>query len=191
MKHFALITLFALSGCGLGGPDGMSLAFSTTSGNPVVVTAFRVNGQDVLLQPTETYGTADVSRPRIGAGQMSLGYPKGNDAKTMQIDATWVELLTQKAWQAQVDVPLDQLQQIPSNRVEYMPVFGASGHLLITSDPLPTADSAPINDVASACGTRRAEADTDFAENPGALPGLAEALAFAYPAPAPSPCPEA
>lgn len=181
----ALGILFAtllLSACRLGGdPSGVVVSFSTYASTPVVVTEFSLNGTNLGLLPIVAVGLADQDHPRLaGTGEMSVGYPKGGS--TLRLEAEWVELLTDRAWRAQVDVAVDTLETIPTDRVRLMPIFGPNGLMIVASDPVPTSQSdTRENDVARICGTRHETGDTDFAAKPREYPGLFEALERSYP----------
>ena len=176
---FAILSVIGLTACRAGEPDQMAVAFSAYTDRPVVLTEMAVNGSPQAFPPLVVRGRADSNRPQEGAGRRLLRYPSGSEG-VMGLTVTWVELPSGQAYSAQVEVPLAQLQTAASGGIEFMPVFGPGGLLLITSDPVPaSANDRTIRDVVRICATRAPLADTDFGADPGALPALREALASA------------
>lgn len=191
MRRLALflLALLALAACRIGQPSKMSLAFSAYADRPVVLTRMAVNGKDFALTPLVVRGRADVNRPFEGAGRRLMAYPPGPVSGRMVLDLTWVELPAGTGYAARVEVPLDRLEAAASGGVEFMPVFGPGGLLIIASDPVPkTADATATTDAARICADRAPGADQDFTAEPGALPALPEALASAKTTPAESEC---
>lgn len=154
--------LMFLSACFPDKPNGLAMSYSTYVQSPVVIEEFKVNGQHTLQGKTEVQGLADLRRPHDNSGWYML--PRDIDANgTLQIEAVWVELLTHKAFRAEIVVPVLELQRSASNFAEMKPVFGPGGLMLITSDPLPeTPDSRVMHDVGRVCGERMPELDQDY-----------------------------
>ncbi|WP_066710000.1 hypothetical protein [Celeribacter ethanolicus] len=186
MRFLALAGTLLLSGCIPSGPKRVDLSMTSFSYSPVLITQADI--ADVYREPIPTvrFGMADIEAPR-STETMSLTRPlSGTDE--FQITAQWVELLTNRAWQASVTVDPRELTTIRDDRVDLILIFGANGHLVIGSDD----DSKHINkDVAETCGLRVPEADRDVAAEANAHAKLASALAFEYPpVPTDAPCPE-
>tara|TARA_R110000737_G_scaffold111883_1_gene144911 strand:- start:406 stop:978 length:573 start_codon:yes stop_codon:yes gene_type:complete len=183
----ALLATLSLSACRLGQPSQMVLSYSAYTGRPVVLTEMSVNGTAMAMIPAVVNGRADTSKPRVGSLNQLLGYPAGK-AGEMQLDMTWVELPSGAAYHAVVQVALKDLQR-SSNGVEFMPVFGPGGLLIIASDPVPKGPGDKITrDVLRTCATRTPDADRDYAATPRELPALSEALDMVDPSPATSTC---
>lgn len=185
-----LLTLgaLALSGCRMGEPGTMFLSMSAYTDRPVVVTGISVNGQPLDMTPRVVRGRADTNRPREHAGGALLSYPAGA-AGQMQLDLTWVELPSGAGYRAAAAVPLEGLETDGSGAAAFMPVFAPGGLLIVASDPMPQSGSdTRTRDIVRLCATRATGADKDYAQNPGELPGLREALASARGGPVESEC---
>lgn len=177
----AAFILFGLCGCDGNWPSGVSLAFSSYSSTPVVVTEFSLNDASLGLLPQVVSGQADTNRPFEGAGRMDVSLPSNAKSKVV-MKATWVEILTGRAWHGTLDFPIGNLQKVDLNRVEIMPVFGPNGLLLVTSDPTPESDKDQRTvDIAQICAIRDKASDTNYRAQPKALPQLFETLDRAYP----------
>lgn len=185
-----LLTILALSvsGCRMGGPGTMFLSMSAYTDRPVVVTEITVNGQALDMTPRVVRGRADTNRPREHAGGALLSYPAGSGGQ-MQLDLTWVELPSGAGYRAAATVPLDRLETDGSGAAAFMPVFGPGGLLIVASDPMPKSGSdTRTRDIVRLCATRTQAADRNYAQTPGELPGLREALATAQASPVESEC---
>lgn len=190
MLKGALLTFAALavSACRMGAPGTMFLSMSAYTDRPVVVTEISVNGRSLDMTPRVVRGRADTNRPREHTGGALLSYPAGAGGQ-MQLDLTWVELPSGTGYRAAAEVPVDGLERDSSGAAAFMPVFAPGGLLIVASDPMPQSGSdTRKRDIVRLCATRTVAADKDFAQNPGELPGLREALASARTGPAQSEC---
>lgn len=188
-----LAAVLALAGCRESEPRLMSLSFSSYAASPAVLLDFEVNGVTSGLFPTVVAGEADSGEYRAGGGVYGLDYP-ADGSGSIRLQAEWVELFTQRAWRAEITVPLAGFSRETTfdqgDTLRLMPVFGPNGLMLITSDPVSaSADDIRQVDVARVCGSRLPEADFDYTADPTALPQLSELLAFDYPAVAAPECP--
>ncbi|PZO65873.1 MAG: hypothetical protein DI498_08535 [Paracoccus denitrificans] len=186
----ALAVLVALSGCVQdGAAGGYDHAFGSFRASPVVVTKMSVNGGAFKLAPVVVDGAADTSLPRAN-GIDSMTYPSSTNG-TMTLQATWVELLTGRAYQAAVNVPDAELQKSPTGRLEFAPLFGPNGEMIVSSDPLPTAEGVgEKRNIVTTCAARSPADDFDYRADPNSLPMLADALALPRPAVGASRCPK-
>ncbi len=153
-----------LSACYPGNPKGLSMAYSTYAQSPVLLTVFQINGLPVLPGETGVQGLSDLNRPydRYGSYNVLMDLD-ANEA--LHIEAVWVELLTQRAYRAELTVPVQGLQRDPANYAEMMPVFGPGGLLLITSDPIPeTVEATETHNAGQVCGTRVPALDRDYSD---------------------------
>lgn len=177
------LLLVLLSACRASGePEGIALSFGTYASSPVIITDFRLNGEPAQHFPLLENSEVDQISPRVGGAIYSIAYPPGDSPDSLQISASWVELLTHRAFSADLAVPVKELQTLAPDQVRMMPVFGPNGLLLVTSDPQPSASDAPKADLARICGRRMPSADRDFSDAADTLGGLSEALGFDYPA---------
>ncbi|WP_319412146.1 hypothetical protein [uncultured Cohaesibacter sp.] len=180
--------LATVAGCRQGDPAGLDLSFSSYAQTPVVLTEFRVN--DVVLMPGErvVQGLADLNRPHENAG-VSVWTMRLDGDGAILFEASWVELLSHRAYHAEIAVPVRQLQRNALDHVEMMPVFGPGGLLVIASDPMPQTGTeteiteiTEIHDAGQICAERQPEQDRDYTEDPTELPMLKEILDFDRPA---------
>ena len=166
-----------LGSCTSGEPTGLGLSFSSHASVPVVLTGYRLNGHALMTPPVPDLvaGVADVEWPRVGNGHYALAYPRGTDPDVLTLELEWVELLSGRAWRAEADVPISKLSGEAGRKVEVMPIFGADGLLIISSDPVPTSTGPePVADVLRLCGTRVPEADQADIAQSDAIIGVAD-----------------
>ncbi len=189
-KAGVLLAVMALSGCRTEPPDSMALSFGTYSSSPVMMLDFTINEQSVPVGfPSVQQGNADLYPDRTSSGFYMIGWP--GDTSVAQIDVKWVELLTYRAYSAQINVDTAVLPRVPSLgvQVEVQVIFGPHG-LMILAGELPGSKPEPV-DLAQACGTRQPALDEDFTGDPLAHAGLTEALQIDYPpVAAETACPE-
>jgi hypothetical protein len=165
--------------------DYLDLSFSSYWASPVVLVQFAIEQDLAPTEPLLVQGQDDVSLPR-GSGGLALNLPPdvGNDGM-WQISAEWVELGTDKAWRAQVDLPLDAITvNNGGHRVQL--IFGPNGELLIGSDTIGTAQSDKI-DLARVCGLRVPAADRAWRDAVDQFPELPDLLAYTKLAPQTTP----
>lgn len=181
-------TLLLMSGySSTAGPQSEELSFGSLASSPVVVTGLSVNGTAFGLVPLLVDGRSDEVTPRANAGAFIVDIPPSADGK-IRIDAVWVEVMTGRAFNATAAVPARDLDL--ENGAQLAPIFGPNGQMLITSDPVPSAGSAPATrDLVSVCGTRSVTEDRDYRVATDSLPDLAAVIADTRPEPDHPRCP--
>lgn len=188
MRHAILVAALALASC-VDEPRNLRLGFNSYWASPVVLTEVLLNGQPVGFMPEVVAGRADNGEPRFPGGIYSIDYPPGNGE--VRVKASWVELLTRRAYAAEVSAPLDAFRRDEPDSIYIVPIFGPNGLLILMSDPHARSETDfDTNDVAQVCGTRTPEADTDFAARRNDYAGLEEALASDYPPVGAPVCPD-
>ncbi len=149
----------------------LDLSFGAYSASPVVLTDFAIEQDLGPIPPTAVSGVADDEMPRVAGGAaLSAPLDVGRDGKWL-VSARWVELPTDKAWTAQVEVPVDALT-ISYSAYMLMVLFGPNGELLIGSDKAGNQPSDRV-DVVRVCGTRTPSADRAWQQDTGFLPEVA------------------
>jgi hypothetical protein len=161
-------------------PETMTISFGAYRASPVILLDARVNGKPVAVPGSLVDGVADdpMYSPRAGGSYSLLGYPRSTGHSEMIVSMTWVEVFTQKAWTAEVRVPLDRFD---GNRVRsvirFAPIFGPNGLMIVSSDPIPTsATNIPRVDVARICGSRVPGLDRDYTAKPDETISMADLL---------------
>lgn len=156
--------------------EGLTLTFNSFGASPAVLTGFAIEQPLAPVPPELISGAADTQFPRIEGGNV-LTAPKDakRDGKWL-ISAQWVELGTDKAWKASVEIPI---KAMTSDDIGYtlLVVFGPNGEMLIGSDRFSADPSARV-DIADICGTRVPESDKAWRRETGYFPGLTSALSF-------------
>ena len=190
MRVLCLFAALALTGCFGSAPERMDLSFGTYSATPAMITALTINGTTPsILLPSVQAGRADAVAIRNSSGSYLLAWP--GDTKTAQIEATWVELLSNRAYTARAEVKTADLHQAKTafQTAYVLLILGPNGLMIVGSDA-PQAVPDP-RDVARVCGARRPGLDYDFTAEPLAHPRLTETLAEIYPpVPDNTECPE-
>lgn len=149
----------------------LDLRFGADSASPVVLTDFAIEQELGPIPPTALSGDADGEMPRTAGGAvLSAPLDVARDGKWL-VSARWVELPTDKAWTAQVEVPLDALT-ISYSAYTLMVLFGPNGELLIGSDKTGNQPSDRV-DVVRICGARAPSADRAWQNDTGFLPEVA------------------
>jgi len=149
----------------------LSLSFGAYRASPVVLTDFAIEQDLGPIPPTAVSGDADGEMPRTAGGAaISAPIDVGRDGKWL-VSARWVELPTDKAWTAQVEVPVDALI-ISYSAYTLTVIFGPNGELLIGSDKAGNQPSDRV-DIVRVCGTRTPSADRAWQSDTGFLPEVA------------------
>lgn len=180
LKVVLFLALAGLAGCKQNAPDRMHLSFGTYSTTPVMLLEFTVNESNTPVGlPGVLQGNSDLVASRMSSGSYSSDWP--GDTSVTRIEATWVELLTHRAYSAQLAVDTAQLPRRPSltNMADIKPIFGPHG-LMILAGEASGANPEPV-DISQVCGTRQSALDKDFTLVPLAHAGLTEALQVDYP----------
>ena len=196
--RFVLIPLLALAALATGlwtltgradQNESLTLGFTSTAASPVVLTDFAIEQDLAPIEPTLVAGQADLAMPRMeGTNALTPPVDKGGDG-IWSLSARWVELTTDRAYTARIDVPKDALT-VAYGSYLLLVVFSPNGELLIASDT-PGSSAANRRDVARTCADRAPEADRAWREDTGAFPemGMLMAELARHPNP-PAFCPE-
>ncbi|QUJ78129.1 hypothetical protein KDD17_17460 [Sulfitobacter albidus] len=107
------------------------------------------------------------------------------------MEAVWVELLSNRAYRADVTLDAGDLPRTASlgETVELKVIFGPHG-LLVIGGERTEANPQPI-DLEMICGARSPANDRDYSKNPREFAGLFEAYSDTYPPVSPQThCPE-
>lgn len=188
MRRAVPLAALALASC-VDEPRNMTLGFNSYWASPVVLTEVLLNGQPVGFMPEVVAGAADNGEPRFPGGTYAVDYPTGGGK--VQVEARWVELLTDRAYAAEVSAPVGEFRRDEPDTIYIVPIFGPNGLLILMSDPYPrSATDFDTKDVAQVCGARTPEADTDFAARRNEFAGLEDALASDYPPVTAPVCPD-
>lgn len=178
MLALAGVAAAAMAGGALaGGSDQMTLAFTSRTASPVVVTAFAIEQPLAPVAPFIAAGAADLSENRVDGGANAIAAPRdaGRDGVWV-VSAQWVELPTGKAWQARAEVPVNRLS-VAWGAYEVTVIFGPSGEMMIASDQ---TDATPVRrvDAARVCGARVPSADRDWRRETATFPELPAVLDY-------------
>lgn len=183
----AVLLVLALGGCWEKAPTTLNLSLSTFSYSPVLMTAVEVEGMAPLDTVVVASRAEDPDLPR-SLGLYSMNWSAGGKNR-VTVRARWVELLTDKAWEAAIDIAPRDLTRPREGTAILTLVFGPHGQLLVASDPISPAE--PRRDLAQVCGTRAPSADRDISAEVDAIAQLASTLALDFPpVPDATPCPE-
>ena len=183
-----LLALAVLAGCKADDdPSALSLMFSSYHSTPVVLTHFSI---EMPLAPTPIFipgGRADQGPPRsAGSAVGSIPLDDGDDG-LWRVAARWVELTTDRAWEAHVDVPIDELN---TNFTHYAlnVIMGPNGLFLIGSDKA-GIELSDLKDVVRTCGVRVPSEDKAWRLETGQLAGLSTIMGISRPAVTDPECP--
>ncbi|MDO5604355.1 MAG: hypothetical protein Q4G25_04240 [Paracoccus sp. (in: a-proteobacteria)] len=169
------------------GADSLALSFGSYHAVPVVLTHIGIEGPAQPLPPAIVATTADAGPPRTsGVNALSVPRDVGRDGK-WRVSVQWVELLTDRAWQAEVEVPVHALT-VDYGAYALNLIFGPEGMLLIGSDRAGNQPGDRV-DVAVVCGRRMPAADRRWRNAGNELPGLSAVLAMQRPAVGTTRCP--
>ena len=166
MRFCAVTTLsLVLPACAIGGAGGgepLTLSFGAYSSTPVVITHFGLETPAVEMQSPElASGDSDQYWPRTqGANAISTPPDAGNDG-LWTLEMQWVELPTDRAWRAAIEIPYKKLKQPDSTVLQI--ITGPNGLLLIGSD-LAVGDQSGKRDIMRVCGKRMPSADYPWRE---------------------------
>lgn len=182
-----MLMALALSGCFDSPPQQLHLSFGAHHATPVMILAFTVNDIQHSAVPQVVSGAADKGYPRTGGTGIYNSWP-GDPSKAV-VAATWVELLTNRAYSTEIELATADLPRSASKGGEVKAVFGAHGLIILAGDSVETMPE--YIDLVRACGQRVPDLDEDFTGKPLAHARLSEALAQDRPAtPQTTFCPE-
>jgi len=182
-----LLGMLALGGCWQKAPTQAVFSMTSYSFSPVLVTETNVEGLNIPPRPRVVSGQAeDTSEPRdLG---VTLVYWSAGHKDTVAVTAEWVELLTDRAWQASLEVSPEDLLRDSRNAASITLVFGPNGLLVAGTD---SSDPGPGKDLAHVCGTRVPAQDRDISVEVNKHAKLASTLSFDFPpVPDQTTCPE-
>ncbi len=152
----------------------LGLGFNSYENTPVILTHYAMEMPLAETPPMLIAGAADQSmleRNGGGAGNSVLSPPKdvGRDGQ-WQVSAQWIELMTNKAYRAKLNVPIKDIH-IEHGGYVFTPIFGPNGLMMIGSDKVGLDESYRRNIVA-VCGERVSSADAEWKDKQGILPGI-------------------
>lgn len=183
----ALMAMLALTGCWKETPTQANLSMTSYSYSPVLVTEAKVEGLKIPFNTKVVTGEAENANIPRNLGTYTLSWSAGNK-DTVAVSAKWVELLTDRAWEASLEVSPDDLLRNSLNTASITLIFGPNGQFVAGTDP---SGAGSGKDLASECGTRTPTQDRDISAEVDAHALLAEALRFDYPpVPDQTTCPE-
>lgn len=174
-----------LMGCqAAGAADSLSLTFGSYKAAPVVLTHFAIESPLAETQRVIVASDSEWRLPRDDGRSNALELPRdaGGDGY-WKVSAQWAELQTDRAWRAEVKVPISALNETYDMNALNV-IFGPNGLLVIGSDTL----DQRVN-VAAECGRRVPSADHAWRRETAQFPDLAASLAFADPVPSETICP--
>lgn len=152
----------------------LGLGFNSYENTPVILTHYAMEMPLAEIPPMLIAGAADQSMSKRnggGAGNSVLTPPKdlGRDGQ-WQVSAQWVELMTNRAYRATLNVPIKEIN-IEYGGYVFTPIFGPNGLMMIGSDKVGLDESYRRNIVA-VCGERVPSADAEWKDKQGILPGI-------------------
>lgn len=178
--------MVAVAGCQTEAPQEMAFSLTSYQSSPALVAAVLVGERSAIPLPTVVFGMADTGEVRSTSTER-LRWDGASGS--VQVKAQWIEMLTNRAYEAQTTVKVADLFHSQPDVVDLTLIIGPNGLMLIGSDPLPT--EGPPRDVARVCGTRVPAQDRAIAAEANDHAKLTEALALTYPpVPPDSECPE-
>ena len=129
----AVAALLGLGGQAASAADYLALSFGAYRSSPVLLTHFSV---ETALAPTPEMvvsGAAEGAMPRT-AGSSAVNLPRdaGRDGK-WTVSAQWIELQTNRAYRADLTVPIAALTEVYS-AYELNVIFGPNGLMILGSD---------------------------------------------------------
>lgn len=172
MKRILLACLSLLPmGCRSADANGMmTLTFSVYESTPVVLTDFSMEQPLAPIMEQIVSHSVDVGQAR-GVGGAGISAPLDVDGDGLwRLSARWVELPTDRAWQATVDIPFKELT-VSYDAYRVNVIFGPNGQLLIGSDKIGNKPSDQV-DIVQVCGKRVPQADRAWRKEPGRFPEL-------------------
>jgi len=188
MKRSAFAAMVLLLGCHSAmAADSLTLTFGSYQSSPVVLTHFAIEMPLAETQRLIVVSAAEREMPRTySANALSLPRDVDHDGH-WTVAAQWVELQTDRAWRATVNVPIRALTEWHGS-AQLNVIFGPNGLFLIGSDKIGNRHSDRV-DVAYVCGKRVPGADRSWRTETGYFPDLPDVLDYARPVPARTHCP--
>lgn len=150
--------------------DMMTLTFSVYESTPVVLTHFSMEQPLGPIMEKIVSHSVDVGEARSGGGAV-ISAPLDVDGDGFwHLSALWVELPTDRAWQAEVDIPYRDLT-VSREAYRVNVIFGPNGQLLIGSDRIGNKPSDQV-DIVQVCGSRAPQADRAWRKELNRFPEL-------------------
>lgn len=163
-------TGFAMGMFGSSPPSAMSLTDASHPTNPIMVQSLVINGHSYGHPPY--LASSDWENPRGGNGTSTGLRPPVQDGSVITVQAEWVEVYSNRAYSAEITVPDGEItiKDIADLTAYVTVVFGRNGHLAISTDTGPDAETGQYNGtiVAEVCGDRQVEDDVDYRTRPDA-----------------------
>ena len=183
----AVAALLGLGGQAASAADYLALSFGAYRSSPVLLTHFAI---ERALAPTPEMvvsGAAEREMPRTaGSSAVSLPRDAGRDGK-WTVSAQWIELQTNRAYRADLTVPITSLTEVYS-AYELNVVFGPNGLMILGSDKVGNRPSDRV-DLVAGCGDRVPAADRAWGQETGRFTQLPQVRGHMLPVPARTVCP--
>ena len=161
----AVAALLGLGGQAASAADYLALSFGAYRSSPVLLTHFSV---ETALAPTPEMvvsGAAEGAIPRT-AGSSAVNLPRdaGRDGK-WTVSAQWIELQTNRAYRADLTVPIAALTEVYS-AYELNVIFGPNGLMILGSDWVGNRKADRV-DLVAGCGVRVPGSDRNWGQETG------------------------
>ena len=161
----AVAVLLGLGGQAASAADYLALSFGAYRSSPVLLTHFSV---ETALAPTPEMvvsGAAEGAMPRT-AGSSAVNLPRdaGRDG-LWTVSAQWIELQTNRAYRADLTVPIAALTEVYS-AYELNVVFGPNGLMILGSDRVGNRKADRV-DLVAGCGDRVPGSDRNWGQETG------------------------
>lgn len=167
--------------------DYLALSFGAYRSSPVLLTHFAI---ETALAPTPEMvvsGAAEREMPRTaGSSAISLPRDAGRDGM-WTVSAQWIELQTNRAYRADLTVPVSALTEVYS-AYELNVVFGPNGLMILGSDRVGNRKADRV-DLVAGCGDRVPGSDRDWGRETGRFTQLPQVRRNMSAVPARTVCP--
>ncbi|NHF74318.1 hypothetical protein [Paracoccus xiamenensis] len=183
----AALALLAFGGQGALAAEYLALSFGAYRSSPVLLTHFAIESPLAATPEMVVSGSAESAMPRApGSSAISLPRDVGGDGK-WQVRAQWIELQTNRAYQAELPVPVSALTEV-YRAYELNVIFGPNGLMILGSDKAGNRASDRV-DLVAGCGDRVPAADRAWGNETGRFTELPQVRAHMRPVPARTVCP--
>ena len=179
--------LLALGGRAAQAADYLALSFGAYRSAPVLLTHFSIESPLAATPEMVVSGAAENTMPRA-AGSSAISVPDdvGGDRK-WKIQAQWIELQTNRAYRADLTVPISALTEV-YRAYELNVIFGPNGLMILGSDKVGNRPSDRV-DLVAGCGDRVPAADRAWGQETGRFTQLPQVRGHMLPVPARTVCP--
>ena len=183
----AAVALLALGGQAAWAAEYLALSFGAYRSSPVLVTHFSIEAPLAVTPEMVVSGAAESAMPRApGSSAISLPRDVGGDGKWV-IRAQWIELQTNRAYRADLAVPVSTLTEV-YRAYELNVIFGPNGLMILGSDRVGNRASDRV-DLVAGCGDRVPGADRAWGNETGRFTQLPQLRSQMRPVPARTVCP--